>query len=276
MTGCLLLVIAWRPWSQRGRSDGDALDRTTGGACGVAFAASYGICHLGLHGLPASAQLEAWEWLLVLVPLAALAGVADSVFKPSRSLPVVAITCLACATGWLIVPGFEPSPWTWRIGIGAVVITLYGSQRHFVQALAGLALPLAWVMVGSFGLPVLIASANAKFGFFSTSIAAASGAAALVWLYLREMVIVRSAVPVVSVLFPSLFSSGHFNDYGEVSTVAFLLLIAAPLSLWFGLPLTKRYSKSWAPTVVGLACVLLFCCAAVYIAWPALNAVPAY
>ena len=127
VVGCLL-GVAWRPWSRQDR-DKPPEDKPTHCASAIAFATAYVTCHLGLHGSPAGDQLEAWEWLLLLVPVAGLMGVVDAVVRLPSWLLVAAIAGLAAATGWLIVPSFAQSPWGWRLALGCVVIVLYASQR---------------------------------------------------------------------------------------------------------------------------------------------------
>ena len=277
MTGGSLLLA--RPWRLRNdtHSTGESrqADRyATPWMSAVGFAASYVVCHLGIHGPPASAQLEAWEWLLLLVPLAAIVGLLDCLLRPARWWRICGFVGLAMASGWCLVPGFQSSPWTWRCCLAALIFMLAFSQHQQVQRRGGGVLPLVWILVGALGLPVLIASANAKFGFFVTSMAAASGAVILVWIRLRHADIARGAVPVVSVVYPALFFSGYFNDYGDVPLAAFVLLSIAPLAFW-GAPATSRL-PAWVPVAISLAGTVVMCAGALYLAWPALTAEPAY
>jgi hypothetical protein len=210
--------------------------------------------------------------------LAALLGVVDSLISLPSMLRLVAAIALAAATGWFIVPSFLGFPWGWRFAIGATVFVLCCSQRYHARELAGITLPVTWILVGSCGLPVLIASANAKFGFFSTSIAAAAGATFLASLFFfdRNVQVARSTVPVVSVLFPAIFFSGYFNDYGEVPFSSFALLIAAPLGLWTGILLQIWQPRSWMASAVSIASIVVICATSLYLAWPALTAESAY
>jgi hypothetical protein len=142
--------------------------------------------------------------------------------------------------------------------------------------LVAIALPLTWILVGSCGLPVLIASANAKFGFFSTSLATAAGATLAACLLHRNVQVARGAIPVVSVLFPAIFFSGHFNDYGDVPFTSFALLILAPFALWIGVRFSSSELRSWTASAVGIASVVAMCATSLYFAWPALTAESAY
>ncbi len=214
---------------------------------------------------------------MLLAPLAALLGVVDSLMTLPRMVRLVGATALAAATGWFLVPSFQDGPWVWRLAIGATVFVLYVSQQYQARDLVGIALPVTWILVGSCGLPVLIASANAKFGFFSTSVAAAAGATFVACVVSdRSAQVARSAVPVVSLLFPAIFFSGYSNDYGDVPFVSFALLMAAPCGLWTGVFFQIWRPRPWTAAAIGIASVVVICATSLYFAWPAMTAEPAY
>ena len=271
----VLLLAAWRPWRPapvRLGPDGEEQQNAGDhGASGVAVAVAYLISHIAFHGRPWVTALEAWEWLLLLTPLAALLGVIDSLAVGPVWLSRAMVTVLAVGTGWLLVPDFQGSPWGWRFGIAAAVVVLFLSQQAQCRRLPGYALPLSWGIIGAFGLPVMIASANAKFGLFSSAIAAGAGAAVVVWLWPRGLGMFRSAVPVVSVLFPSIFLSGYFNNYGDVPWASFLLLVIAPVTMWLGAFRLKGTAPTWRAAVLGTLAVASTCSAALALAWPAFS-----
>lgn len=288
-----IISIAWKPWRFR-RASADARVEETGtseenessrrlhpvftrGASAIGLALAYCVCHLGLHGMPVGGQPEAWEWLLMVVPLAAVVGVVSCWPSLPNTVRLALFLALAVVAAWCIVPTFQSSPWVWRATIAVAVFGLAYSQSEFLKRLPGIVTPLSWVIVGSFGLPVLIASANAKFGFFATSVAAASGAIILLWLWNRDRLIGLGATPVVAVLLPTLFFSGYFNDYGDVPPNAFLMLVTAPLVLWTSVFMMGAATpRPWLSSIVGLSLLLIPCCFALYRVWPILTAEPAY
>lgn len=267
-----LLLASWRPWrpfTKRIRPNGH-MERGVddNGASGAAIAGAYLTSHIAFHGCPSFTAMEAWEWLLVLTPLAALLGMIDSrIPRPGRHSWATA-TVLAVGTGWLLVPDFQASPWAWRFGLGTTVLVSFVSQRFQCERMRAFVLPLAWTIIGTSGLPLMLASANAKFGVFSSAIAAGAGTATVVWLWPRGVGLFLSAVPVVSMLYPAIFFSGYFNDYGDVPFASFFLLGIAPLPMWFGI-LLRRHSfvPNWLADVIGLSAVAATCAAALTLAW---------
>lgn len=272
------VLLASRWLFCRRQEERDLIEYPLSAASAIAFACAYLICHLGIHGKPASAQLEAWEWLLLLVPLATLLGVIGSCAAGKAWLEVPLAICLAALSGWLLVPSFVESPWPWRVGIAVTVLVLGSSQQSIVGKLSIAPVLVSWILIFSCGLPVLIASANAKFGFFSTSVAAAAGGALLVCLFrkLQDGWRGTGGIWVVSLLLVALLSSGYFNDYGDVPLAAFGLLIAAPLGLFVGVGVSRFQSRVWISAVVGVLSVVVCCGTSLYFVWPALTAEPAY
>jgi hypothetical protein len=275
--GVVLVAAAW-PWRSRGAIEAASRPGNNGRetrihcASAIAFATAYLVAHLSLHGRPASSQLESWEWLLLVVPFAAVASVAQGLCGTSSKVGWAWAVALSGLSAWLLVPTFQESPWLWRAILGGSVLGLM-----IILAAAGDRIPQAglivsWVIVGSFGLPVLIASANAKFGFFSTSIAASSGSALFVWLWRRSPSIAKGAIPVIAVLFPSIILSGHFNDYGDVPTLSFTLLTLSPATVGAGVPFGKKWP--WLSALVGCAAVIGACLIALVLAAPHLRQDP--
>jgi hypothetical protein len=151
----------------------------------------------------------------------------------------------------------------------AAVLAVIESSMRVGRRLAGGVTLISWIIVAAFGVRILIASANAKFGFFMISIASASGVALLRWLWRRTPDIVIGASPVIGVTFPSILLSGHFNDYGEVPVSSFILLILAPISVWAGVPLFKH--RPLLASIASLAAVATICGIALGLAWPAMS-----
>ncbi len=237
-------------------------------AAAVGISASYTVCHFGLHGKPAGNQPEAWEWLLLLVPIAAVVGGISAWLGPTRKyLHIALYLALSLTVGWFLVPSFQASPWLWRAVLAVTVFTLVVAQSWWRPT------ALVWVVTCSFGLPVLIASANAKFGFFATSIAAASGACFLFWLFVSRTQFLGACVPVVSTLIPSILFSGYFNDYGDVPLDAFAVIVCSPLLVWIASFFTR---KEMPTALISLLLVAFACSFALFRVWPILTAEPAY
>jgi hypothetical protein len=193
-----------------------------------------------------------------------------------RWVKLALFAALAAATGALTVPDFVTQQLAWRVALGAAVFVLCLGQDAVARRLPGLALPLAWIVTGSAAVPILIASANAKFAFFSTAVAAAAGACCVAWLVLRRDWVPRSAVPVVAVALPVLLAAGYFNDYGGVPWPSFALATFAPLALLIASWLSRAPSHPVRVTLCGVCGVIVICSAALALAWPALTRQPAW
>lgn len=273
LTLVVLLAAAWWTGNSARR------ERYLSGIGAWSLAAAYLTCHLGVHGKPAGQLLEAWEWLLLLMPLAALFGWGDTVLAWPYRRRLAAALPLAAFAGLLVVPSFQEPHWPWRAAVAGTVLTLIVALTYAAGRVSALTLLSSWVVIGACGLPILIASANAKFGFFSTSISAAAGAAILVRLVASKQAaafrVDGFCIP-IAMIFGTLYFSGYFNDYGDVPLSAFVLLMVSPLAVLFGVPVSRHRPNSWAAVAAGLVPVICMCAVAVFLAWPALTAESAY
>ena len=247
---------------------GVVTDRNWG--AGFGFAAAYLSVHLGTHGLPAGETLESWEWLLFLIPLAALIGAVVTLVRIPLWGQLAAFACFSLATGWLLVPSFQADPWLWRGVISILVFVGWCLGLGMREPIFRWLLPVVWILVGAASLPVLIASANARFGLMCTALAAGSGSALLFGLWRRDGNPLGSAVGVLSTAFPVILWNGYFNDYGGVPFASFAVLAVAPCLVgWLVIP------RRWiSPTIVLL--VLVAAAVAVWSVWPILTAESAY
>lgn len=273
--GVAVGVVGVAGWLHAGEADSSKQRMASGDA--LAFTTAYLVCHLGLHGTPAGTQLESWEWLLLLVPLAGVLAVADAYTACTWKVRLLAALCFAVLCGWLLVPSFQESPLLWGLGLATSVVALVLSQQRAVRRLSIGPLLVSWVLVGASGVPVLIASANAKFGFFCTAVSAAAGGAFLVRLFpsVRDRWKNSGAILVTSVAFPGILANGHFNNYGEVPVASFVLLALAPLGLLVGVFVSLPQARTWVSVTCGLGSVIAVCVAALWLSWPAITS-PAY
>lgn len=247
---------------------GVSTDRNWG--AGFGFVAAYLSVHLGTHGLPAGETIESWEWLLVLMPTAAVIGTVITLVRIPISIQLGVIACFSGIAAWLLVPSFQTQPWLWRSVIASLVFVGWSCGLAARDASFRWLLPLVWILVGAASLPVLIASANARFGLMCTSLAAGSGSALLFGLWRRDGNPLQTAVGVLNAAFPAILLNGYFNDYGGVPCATFLLLASAPCLVgWFVIP------RPWLPLAI-VAVVIVVATVAVWSVWPILTAEPAY
>jgi hypothetical protein len=210
---------------------------------GAVFAVALGLFG-GFAALAASQQLgwgflayppaDSWDWLPGLALLGVIAGGLCDVLGSSAAARRVVSLGVAALTGWLLVRaefGAEsPSPW-WYAGLAAAVAALWWLLDYAGERRPGFGLPalLALVAFGTAALCEL--SGNLRFAHLSGVLAAVlAGCAVVGWLRPGQP-IARATVPAFAVMLPGLLFLSYRNNFGDVPTASYLLLLAAPLLL---------------------------------------------
>ncbi len=112
-----MFIASWRSNDAAPIEAIETSNRPMMAAGAIAFTGAYLVCHFGMHGWPAGTQLEAWEWLLGLVPLAAVLGILSVTVAPLGECarlgrPCGGIRLAAGANFSRISMGLAPRGWT--------------------------------------------------------------------------------------------------------------------------------------------------------------------
>ena len=227
----LALFVAWRPW----RRGGAAAGGHWGGAIGLA--AGYAVGHGLLAGWPAFPAVSSTQWLFWLAFGAMGIGLLDALVR----LPAAARWGIRGATsllvGWILL---RPLTATWGAGtsvlwilaVGAGIFAFWSLADRAVRDRPGAGMPIAFLALTAGGSAVLLLSASALLAQLAGVVAATLGAAMVLAFWRPSVSLERGAVPVVGVLLPALWVSGHF--YAEMPLASAALLLVAPAALWLG------------------------------------------
>lgn len=230
----LLLALSF----SKDRAD---LAERLGGALALSggFAAGFAALEWSVVG-----RTDPWLWLPLLALLAVAVGLVERVAGLPRAVSWVLRALVAGLTAWLLLPSFvEAARSQWLGVIAATVFVLWGLLAPLSERQPGGLLPLLLSLIAVVGGGVLEQSGNLRLALLSGVLAGTLGGCALVSWRCPQRPLLRGLIPGVAVLLPGLLFVGYFNGYTPLPS--FLLVAAAPLTLWVGALLPRTMKAGW-------------------------------
>lgn len=260
--------------SARGR----AMPGAWGGA--IALPAAFLLGRLSSTGWrwPSFPPTDSTDWLVYAAPVAGLLGLLAAVWEMPRAAAWVKRVAVSGALVALLVRPLAQHTWTpghtvaWIAAATIGIALLWWALDIWTRKAPGPATAFWLLVIGSAGAGVLVFGHSARDGQSAGALTAGLGAAWVVsLLFRRRGVLARGAVPVLALLLPGLWLSGHL--FASVSLVQIALLAVAPVLA----ALTTRGPLSRGPAgrvaLVRALAVLLPVCIAAGLAFQAWNAI---
>ncbi len=128
------LIGAWGPWRP------ETPRRLWPGAValGLAFVPAF----LAVERWPGLPPNVTWHWIAWLVPVAAVAGIADALIRWPTPLRLLGAATLAAVCGRLLVGDWVDHAWAWRGVTAAVIAVVAVSVNAAAERRPGAAMPL--------------------------------------------------------------------------------------------------------------------------------------
>ncbi len=220
----IALLIACRPW----RSE---IPASAGWGGAIGFGAGLAPAMYAASAWSGLPPHTTWHWITVVVALAVVVGLGESV----RGLPDAARWAgrlvLAGVAGWLIVGSWVPQPWLWRpIAVLSVLLThlvIETSARRTSTASIAMSLGVA----ATAGSVLLVTLYELRMGLVVGGLGACLGAATLLALWRPQISLAGGATPVVATTFAGMMLSGYLQVADDLPGWTFVLLLVAPLGL---------------------------------------------
>lgn len=249
-------------------------------AAALAVAAGYGAGHIARNGWPGGnwQAIQAWEWLLPAVAVAA----ALAVFGVIARWPTWATwglrVLLVAATLLLSLHPFLRHTWglaagiVWVGGLTAAFVGFWLSCDGLARRASGRTLPLHLAFVAGGTGVVLILTGSQRLAELGVVLAAALAAIVVVAARRSGRTVALGVAAVAPVALAGLWLNGHF--YAESGATALALLALAPSAAWIGLLPPVRRIKPWKQTLVCTLAVAALVSAAVILAAAAFEPDP--
>ena len=183
------------------------------------------------------------DWLPALTLLAFLASVPAEFPSLQRFVGWPACLGVAVTTGWVLVwaeSAIEPVNAWWAVGIAAAVIVLWRALDHAARHWPGFVMPSLLAVVLLVTAAICEMSGNLTFAHIAGIVAAVLAGGAVAAGLQPQLPLLRAAVPAVAVMLPGLLFVSFWNNFGEVPSTSYLLVLAAPVSLSVAVQFTYR------------------------------------
>ncbi len=242
-----LLIAAWRPW----RPDTPIGGRQWAGAValGLAFVPAF----LAVERWPGLPPHVTWHWIAWLVPVAAVAGIADALVRWPTLLRLLGAATLAAVCGRLLVGDWVDHAWAWRGVTAAIIAVVAVSVNAAAERRPGAAVPLSLCVAAAGASVVLLGSANAKLAQLAGALAACMGVAVVLALWRPGASLSRGSTAVVSVLLPGLVLSGFFISPSEIQPWVYVLAAIAAAFTWPAALIRLEGLRNWQATAIRVA-----------------------
>ncbi len=242
-----LLIAAWRPWRPDTPIDG----RQWAGAValGLAFVPAF----LAVEHWPGVPPHVTWHWIAWLVPVAAVAGLADALIRWPTPLRLLGAAALAAVCGRALVGDWVDHAWPWRAVTAAVIAVVAVLVNAAAERRPGATVPLSLCVAAAGASVVLIGSGSAKLAQLAGALAACLGVAvALAW-WRPTVSLSRGGTAVVAVLLPGLVLSGYFPSYSEFPPWVYVFAAVAPAFTWPAALIRLEGLRAWQATAIRVA-----------------------
>ena len=242
-----VLIGAWRPW----RPDAPIGGRQWAGAValGLAFVPAF----LAVERWPGVPPPVTWHWLAWLVPVAAIAGIADALVRWPTPLRLLGAVTLAAVCGRALVGEWVVHAWPWRAVTAAVIAAVAVSVNTAAERRPGALVPLSLCVAALGASVVLIGSGSAKLAQLAGALSACLGVAVVLAWWRPTVSLSRGGVAVVAVLLPGLVLSGYFSSYSEIPPWVYVLAAVAPACVWPATLIRLERFRAWQATAIRVA-----------------------
>jgi len=242
-----ILIGAWWPL----RPDTMIGGRQWAGAValGLAFIPAF----LAVERWPGVPPLVTWHWIAWLVPVAAAAGIADTLVRWPTPLRLLGAATLAAVCGRLLVGDWVDHAWAWRAVTAAVIAVVAVSVNAAAERRPGAAVPLSLCVAALGASVVLIGSGSAKLAQLAGAVAACLGVAVVLAWWRPTVSLSRGGLAVVAVLLPGLVLSGYFPSYSEIPQWVYVLAAVGPAFTWPAALIRLEGLRAWQATTIRVA-----------------------
>ena len=216
---------------------------------GLAFVPAF----LAVDHWPGLPPIEAWHWIAWLVPVAAVAGVADCLVRWPTPLRLLGVATLAAVCGRLLVFDALDHAWPWRGVTAAVIAVVAVSVNAAAERRPGAAVPLCLCVAAAGASVVLLGSANAKLAQLAGALAACMGVVVVLAWWRPAASLSRGGTAVVSVLLPGLVLSGYFMSGSDIRPWVYVLAAIAPAFTWPAALIRLEGLRNWQATAIRVA-----------------------
>jgi hypothetical protein len=253
LIACAVMAVAWRPW-QRGER---AVERGAWSSP-IAFGAGYLVSFIVVSG-GIDTSLERWQWLGVLVLVAAVGGVILEIGRRPLHRTWLIVAVVAATAVWMIdLPRVDA--WSWRIGLGGSILVSFAALDLVARRPGDLGLPVALMLVFSVTSALVFQANFLKLALMAGSLGAVSGVLMVTALLNRHAMLGRAGALFVATVLPTMLMTGYAYDYAEIPVWVFALPLIAILALPVtALPVLAR--RSSAALVGARLLVVLIPCA---------------
>ncbi len=242
-----MLIGAWRPW----RPGAPIAGGLWAGA--VALALAFVPAFLAVDPWPGLPPHVTWHWIAWLVPVAAVAGIADALVRWPTVLRLLGAATLAAVCGRLLVGDWVDHAWAWRGVTTAIIAVVAVSVNAAAERRSGPGVPLSLCVAAVGASVVLIGSGSAKLAQLAGAVAACLGVAVALTWWRPAVSLRRGGVAVVAVLLPGLLLSGYFSSYSEIPKWVYVLAAVAPAFTWPAAMIRLEGLRGWQATAIRVA-----------------------
>jgi hypothetical protein len=198
----------------------------------------------GLLKLAPWAPEAHWHWLPYLLIASAIVGPVACAVGVNHVERLLLYLLVAVVAAWFLVPTWEdldPSRTIHCVVFVAYVVVLASLLEPLAIRLLGPLLPIVFWATMTTAAVVLALSGSLRFAQIALAGAGSLFGVLLVACFRRETNHVTGLALLFSVMAVGLMLVGRVNSFSEVPLASYLLVPAAPLSLWLGVtgPLTQ-------------------------------------
>ena len=241
---CLIgFVVVWASLRWKRAPNGNPASWPTAMAIGGGMLLA-GVLSSGLHGRPT----EAFDWLILLPAGAIIAGVLAHWI---RGLGVVLVAIGGVLSVWL--QAASGTSLAEQVAMAAAPAVVYALLAPAVRRQNGTTLAASWLIVAAATTCVSMASTGIIFGKYTVALSAVVGGVLLAVLVTRKVNLSPGGLAAFLLIWTSLLVYGY--EWVDVPRWRALVLLAAPLALWFGEMPGVRGRSPFLRSVITLACV---------------------
>ncbi len=242
-----VLMAAWRPW----RRDAQLAGGLWAGAAALALASLPAF--LAVDPWPGLPPHVTWHWIAWLVPVAAVAGVADALVRWPTAVRLLGAVTLAAVCGRLLVGDWVDHAWSWRAVMASAIAVTAVSVNAAADRRPGAAVPLSMCVAALGASIVLLGSGGAKLAQLAGALSACLGVVVAINWWRPTVSLSRGGAAVIAVLLPGLVLSGYFASYSEIPPWVYVLAAIAPAFAWPAALIRLEGLRVWQAATIRVA-----------------------